>query len=252
MNYPWGIYDELINTIPDDLRVLDCMVGLHWTLVRCQQGLGTAMTMKGGPERNGFTEIIGWSLKSLAGWIKSWNMVEASIGQAALNAALNTPAGVEHLTGQPFDYEAHPELANGFDQFIPELQGKKVAVIGHFPNIDKLRPYCELSILERSPRDNDLPDPACEYILPAQDLVFITGTAFINKTMPRLIELSQGARLVVIGPSVPISQVLFDHGIDTISSTVLLDHQLVWNAVKQGGKMKVFRAGGQMVSITRK
>jgi len=251
MNQPWQIYDELIAAIPDELTVQSCLVGLHWTLVGCQQGLGAAMTLKGGPENGGFTDVIGLPLKAAAAWIKSWNMLEASIGQAALNAALNTPAAVEELTGQPFDYAAHQEQANGFDQFIPELQGKKVAVIGHFPNIDKLRAHCELSILERAPRDNDFPDPACEYILPEQDLVFITGTAFINKTMPRLLELSRSARTIVIGPSVPISPVLFAHGVDTISSTVLLDHELVRNAVKQGGKMKIFRSGGQMVSINR-
>lgn len=251
MSQPWKIYDDLIESIPLDLTVLDCMVGLHWTLVRCEQGLGAAMTLKGGPGGGAFTDVIGWPLKDLAARIKSWNMVEASIGQAALNSALNTPTQVERLTGQPFDYRANPEQANGFDRFIPQLQGKKVAVIGHFPNIDKLRAYCNLSILERTPRDDDLPDPAGEYVLPEQDIVFITGTALINKTMPRLFELSSGARIILIGPSVPISPLLFTYGADTLSSTVLLDEDLVWKAVKQGGKMHIFRSGGQMVSISR-
>lgn len=250
MSQPWKIYDDLIDSVPGELTVLDCLVGLHWTLVRSEHGLGCAMTLKGGPG-GGPADMTGRPLKDMAAGIKSWNMTVASIGQAALNSALNTPAQVERLTGQPFNYQAHPEQANGFDRFIPELQGKKVAVIGHFPNIDKLRTYCQLSILERTPQDDDLPDPACEYILPEQDLVFITGTALINKTMPRLFELSSGARIILIGPSVPVSPLLFAYGADTLSSTVLLDEEMVWKAVKQGGKMHIFRVGGQMVSITR-
>lgn len=247
----WKIYDDMIDTIPDDLTVLDCMVGLHWTLVRSQSGTGAAMTLKGGQEGNTYRDIIGLPLKTLAASIKSWNMMDASLGQAAINAALNTRNNIEVLTGQPLDPGADPEQADGFARFMPEIKGKKVAVIGHFPHIDSLKPICRLSILERMPQGDDYPDPTCEYILPAQEVVFITGTAFINKTMPRLIELSQTARIILIGPSVPISPVLFNYGVDTLAGTVLFDEELVWRAVKQGGKMKAFKSGGQMVCINR-
>ena len=247
----WAIYDELINSIPEELTVLDCMHGLHWTLVRSESGTGTAMTINGGQSSGEYKDLIGKPLKELAGAIKSWDMLEASLGQAAINSALNTPEQVCALTGQDFDKSAEPEAANGFARFIPEIKNKNVAVIGHFPHIESLKTVCRLSILERMPQEDDYPDPACEYILPAQDVVFITGTAFINKTMPRLLSLSKDARIILVGPSVPISPVLFDYGVDTIASTVLLDQELAWRVVKQGGKMKAFRSGGQMVCIQR-
>lgn len=247
----WDIYDELISTIPDDLTVIDCMVGIHWTLVRSEKGIGAAMTIKGGQEADTYTDIIGMPIKELAKGIKSWNMITASRGQAAINSVLNTPENVTAITGQEFDKSADPEAANGFTRFLPDIKGKKVAVIGHFPNIDSLKTVCELSILERMPRGDDYPDPACEYILPQQNVVFITGTAFINKTMPRLLSLSKDARIILVGPSVPISPVLFKYGVDAIGSTVLIDEDLVWKIVKQGGKMNIFKSGGQMVSIER-
>ncbi len=247
----WEIYDDLINSIPEDLTVLDCMVGLHWTLVRSEKGTGAAMTIKGGQAGDDYDDIVGMPLKELAGGIKSWNMIKASLGQAAMNSALNTPDTVEVLTGQAFDKSADPEAANGFARFLPDLKGKRVAVIGHFPHIDSLKTICSLSILERMPQENDYPDPACEYILPQQEVVFITGTAFINKTMPRLLSLSKKARIILVGPSVPISPLLFSYGVDAIGSTVLFDEELVWKVVKQGGKMNIFRSGGQMVSIQR-
>lgn len=245
----WDIYDELITSVPQSLTVRDCMVGLHWTLVRSEVGLGAAMTVKGGQGGKEFADLVGMPLQELAAWIKSWNMVEASMGQAAINAALNRVENIEKLTGSPFAKTNSPEQANGFAEFLPALHGKKVAVIGHFPKIEELGKICQLSILERNPQENDYPDPACEYILPQQDVVFITGTAFINKTMPRLLEVSRPARIVLIGPSVPISPVLFKYGVDTIASTVLLDEERCWRAVQQGGKMNLFRNGGQMVCI---
>ncbi|NLJ73094.1 MAG: hypothetical protein GX333_08800, partial [Syntrophomonadaceae bacterium] len=128
---------------------------------------------------------------------------------------------------------------------------KKVAVIGHFPNLEELIPYCQLSILERNPQGLDFPDPACEYILPRQEIVFITGTAFTNKTMPRLLTLAKDSQIILVGPTVPISGVLFNYNVDIISSTVVLDEELVWTAVKLGGKMKAFKSGGQMVNIKK-
>lgn len=248
----WSIYNDLIDSIPEDLTVLDCMLGLHWTLVKSESGTGTAMTVNGGQQNSGeYRELIGMSLKELAKDVKSWTMLEASMGLAAINSALNTPKQVSALTGQDFKVSANSEAANAFTQFLPDIKDKRVAVIGHFPNVDLLRKVCQLSVLERIPQDDDYPDPACEYILPEQDVVFITGTAFINKTMPRLLSLAKDSRIILVGPSVPISPVLFNYGVDTISSTVMLDEELVWRAAKQGGKIKAFKSGGQMVNIQR-
>ncbi len=247
----WNVYNDILDSIPDHLTVVDCMVGLHWTLVRSEQGTGAAMTLKGGREGSPYVDIVGMPLRQLAASIKSWNMVEASLGQAAVNSALNHPTNVSVLSGKPFERSADAEEANGFARFLPVMEGKNVAVIGHFPNINSLKDHCRLSILERTPQADDYPDPACEYILPQQDLVFITGTALINKTMPRLLALSEKAQVILVGPSVPITPVLFEYGVDTIASTVLLDEELVWKVAKQGGKKNIFRYGGQMVSISR-
>lgn len=245
----WKIYDDLINTIPEDVLVLDCIVGLHWTLVKTERGTGTAMTVKGGKTGREFTDVVGMTINKVAAYVKSWNMVEASIGQAAMNAVLNTPANVSAITGKKFTESTDPEEANGFARFMPEIEGKNVAVVGHFPHIESLKSICQLSILERNPLEGDFPDPACEDVLPKQDVVFITGTAFINKTMPRLLDLSRNSRVILVGPSVPISPILFDYRVDTIASTVILDENRTWKTVKQGGRMNIFRNGGQMVCI---
>lgn len=247
----WEIYDDLIDAIPEDLTVLECMLGVSWTLVRSERGLGIAKTLKGGKKGAALTNVTGRPLKKLAHYAKSWNMLEASMGQAAINAAFNTPSEVMAITGQPMTNSDDPQKLNIFKQLTPEITGKKVAVIGHFPNVEQMQNICDLSVLEREPQAGDYPDSACEYLLPEQDFVFITGTAFTNKTMPRLIELSKSANIILVGPSVPISRVLFNYGVNWIASFVVFEPQLIWQAVQEGEKMNIFKRGGKMVCIHR-
>jgi len=89
------------------------------------------------------------------------------------------------------------------------------------------------------------------YDLNEQDLIFITGTAFINKSMPRLLQLSEKAKLILMGPSVPISQVLFQYGVDSIAGMVVADEKAIWKAALEGGNRSIYQNGGQSVCITR-
>lgn len=246
----WSIYDELIESIPEELTVLDCIIGVSWTLVKSEIGIGTAMTMR---EDGwiGLKNIRGMKLRKLAAYVKSWNMTQASLGQAALNAALNTRSNYKSIAGNYIDDSIDPKESNAFSKFLPEIKGKNVAVIGHFPNVDELYRICNLSVLERVPRDGDYPDTACEYLLPSQDYVFITGTAFINKTMPRLLQLSKNAKTILVGPTVPMSRIIFKYGVDYIAGMVVTDEKMFWQGVQEGARLNIFKQGGHMVCIDK-
>ena len=102
--------------------------------------------------------------------------------------------------------------------------GKKIALIGHLKlHPDALMGAKEVYIMDREPHEGDYPDSACEYILPGCDMVIITGSAAVNKTMPRLLELSRNAKTVVIGPTVPMCPELKSLGIDRLSGMVVTD-----------------------------
>lgn len=58
-----------------------------------------------------------------------------------------------------------------------------------------------LYIMDREEKTGAMPDSACEHYLPLCDLVIITGSAAINKTMPRLLELSRNAEVILTGTS---------------------------------------------------
>ena len=50
------------------------------------------------------------------------------------------------------------------------------------------------------------------------DYVFISGSAFVNKTMPRLLALASEAHTVVLGPSAPASPAILQAGATTVMS----------------------------------
>ena len=253
----WEIYDELIAAVPPDLQVSECLIGLHWTLIR-SQGTGMALTPfersrsfgpKGASVVAGIGErIAGMPVCKLAEYVKSWNPFEATLGLAAINSAFNSAEQVERLSGHPLSSQSQ---VSAFVYYADMVRAKRVAVIGHFPDLNVLSGICELTILERNPGEGDLPDPACEYVLPAQDYVFITATALINKTLPRLLELSRSATVFLVGPSTPFAPLLFDHGIDTLAGTVAIEPKSVWRAAQEGAARNIFDSGARMVKVSR-
>jgi uncharacterized protein (DUF4213/DUF364 family) len=243
----WDIYDELIAAVPAELVVNECMIGLYWTLVR-SSGIGVSLTMRKEPGRLNLGRIVGMPLRELASNIKSWNNLKAMVGLAAINSVFNTPEHLSGLLGHPLSLQKE---ANAFSYYMERVRGKKVAVVGHFPVLEELSRVSQLSILERSPNDGDFPDPACEYILAEQDFVFITATALINKTLPRLLELSRNAVTVLVGPSTPLSPVFFKYGVETLAGLVVVEPDGFWQTVQEGGRMDIFEHGGQMVLINK-
>ncbi|HXX18325.1 MAG TPA: DUF364 domain-containing protein [Candidatus Acidoferrum sp.] len=244
----WTIYDELIASVPPDSVVSGYLAGLSWFLVR-STGVGAAMRPREDwgtlPESSRTTGI---KTRDLACWIKSWDWYEAALGLAAVNSHLNAPTTLQRAWGSLSDPNASEDV---FTRVLDDLRGKKVAVVGHFFNLQRIAAVCELSIFERRPGPGDLPDPACEYILGEQDVVIITGSALINKTLPRLLELSRQARVIVAGPSTPLTPILMEHGVELLGGLVVHDEDLVWRMVGQGGRHELFDHGSRMVTFSR-
>ncbi|MEG1584427.1 MAG: DUF364 domain-containing protein [Anaerovorax sp.] len=243
----WELYDGLIKEIPEDLTVVDYTAGPIWSAASTGESMGAAMPLgeiSRAPAHP--ASFIGEPLKTMAECVKSWNFVEASLGMAAINAWYNSVANAKALD------VIRGETSMERDAFLiyrQQVEGKKVAVVGHFPELEnRFAPVCRLSILERLPKDGDYPDPACEYILPEQDYVFITGATLVNKTLPRLLTLSKNAKVVLVGPSVPLAPMLLDLGVYALETFVVEDVKPCMEAVRQttGGSLFAY---GKMVSL---
>ena len=242
----WEIYDMLISGIPEDIKVVDVIVGLRWTMARTDTNAGLAMTVNETTAPTNFKHVIvDAPLKEAAALVKSWNFVEAGIGLAAINAYYNSKeAIIKNASGLSVQTEWDASDENCFESYKGIIKCKKVAVIGHFKNIETYLSSCnEVCILERKPGPGDYPDTACEYLLPGRDYVFITGSAFINKTMPRLLEISKGSKIILAGPSVPLAPLLFQYGACDLSGFVVVNQTYCRRAICEGNIMPLFESG---------
>lgn len=252
----WEIYDALISGIPDDLTADTIICGNGNTIVVNKYGAGISSLLQYEtrlPISSG--NLIGTSLRQVAGLIKSWNLPEASIGHAALNSYYNSPI-IARMNGIEFsDFQYKEDRLN--DPFITsqnEVKGKKVAVIGHFPYLETFfEPICDLSIIDSEPEEpGDYPFPSCEYILPLCDFVFITCRTLVDKTFPRLLELSKSAaRAVLVGPSTTMAPHLLTFGISDLSGFIIKDTEKALRLVSGAENGKI-ASSGQKVSLKRK
>ena len=240
---PSEVYDLLRDHAGgSDETARELVLGLTWTLCRGEGGMGLAMSpaVETGIE----TRRLSWSgtlagrpLAELAGWIESWQPFEAAVGMAALNAALN-PASKLAQAAVPL---AAGNLAV-FDHFLPHLAGRKVAVVGRYPGMERYGEELELTVIERRPGGGDLPDPAAEYLLPDMDWVFLTASSLTNKTFPRLAELARGANLVLMGPTTPWLAELAQFGVDFLAGVAVEDAAAARATVAEGGGTRLFAA----------
>lgn len=161
-----------------------------------------------------------------------------ALGLAAALALLPVPA------------DARP--AKGQELLLALGRGRRVAVVGHFPFVERLGgAFAALSVLELRPRPGDLPAARAADVLPAADVVAITGTALHNGTLGGLLALRRpGARVVLLGPSVPLVPALLDLGIDALAGAVIHDAAAALDGAARGLPFR--RLGGvESVVLTR-
>lgn len=216
------LIEDLIASLNVDAPIKDLHVGYTWIGV-LSRNCGVAKNYGTSHDQNirGLGELTKKTALELAEYAKSWNMIEAGLGLAAINSLIE-PTG---------------EKLNVFDFLIENAKEKKIAMIGHFPKADefKIKKRAEkLWIIEKEPKKGDLPDTAAEYFLPEADIVLITSSAIINKSIERLLELSEGFTILA-GPSTPMSPILFEYGVDMLAGIKVLDNKRMMRKITEGG-----------------
>ncbi len=249
----WELYDRMIEGIPHDWKAEEIFRGTSFACVLSNNGLGIAEPRPYDLRKPLQTKNLeGASLREVAACIKSWNFFEAATGLAAINAYYNN-IDVARGFGVTISESLHIE-DRIFDPFIMSqntIRGKKVTVVGHFPHITQLMaPVCDLSIIAvHDPQQDDYPLSAAEFLLPESDFVYISSSTLIDKTMPRLLELSRNAQTTtIVGPSTPLAPVLFAFGAHDLSGFVVKDRSKAKNIIRGAENNKIF-ATGQKVAF---
>jgi len=228
------ILEAIVSDLGDDAPVTDVGVYLHATAVTSRR-MGLAYTfpkrsIDGARHRHeivaGSGRLTDFSAIDLARYALSCHPIEASIGVAAINSVISLPerALIER---------------NGVEIVMEYAAGRRLAVIGHFPFVERARPAVRaLWVLELDPSEGDLPAEEAPNIVPMADVVAITGTAFINHTIDGLLELARGKRIIILGPSTILSARLFDLGVSALCGVFVEDPEAVTRHLKEGGSFR--------------
>ncbi|HAF71298.1 MAG: Uncharacterized protein XD60_1805 [Acetothermia bacterium 64_32] len=226
------------------LEVERVVIGLAYTGVVLSDGrCGLAATPHEGrgcaayPRAGRLKGMPAWEL---AQGLVSSDPMAASLGLATVNAALGGDAGPS-----PDPLEAlgvSEDDVVGMVGYIGPLAG---------PLEGKAR---KLLIFERDlfRAPGLLPDWAAELELPRCDVVFLSGTTFINKTVDRLLSLCRG-RVGIIGPSTPMWPGLFEWGVDWLFGAKAPDPGRVLRVIAEGGGTRaLYRNGLVKVALGRR
>jgi len=238
-----SIIDDLMSSLPDDVAVKSVQVGAHWTAVSSRH-CGLASTLVGNqPHGHAKVRDVGRlhfkSAHELGEYARSDNLLEASIGVATINSLLDVN-------------ESQVVEVNAGEVLLQRGHGQQVALVGHFPFIPQLRASArELWVIEQQPTADEYPSEAATDLIPRAAVVAITGTALINHTLDGLLALCDPQALVMIlGPSTPLSPVLFDHGVSLLSGAQVVDEAAALGTLCQGATFQQM-AGVRLVTLAR-
>jgi len=228
---------DLLYQIPEEIVAKRVSVGTFWTAVEGLR-IGLASTMAEGhphvdsPVREA-GKLEGKPLRELAQLLFEGSLLEASIGLAALNASL------------PLDERKLIE-GNAFDILLAKAEGKRIAIVGHFPFVEELKKTAkELWVLELKPREGDVDAKYVSQILPQAEVIGITSTTLINRTFEEILRFCPPKSFkMLIGPSTPLDPFLFELGVDALSGAVVIDKEKVYKYILQGATFKQIHKSG--------
>lgn len=240
------IISDLLTVLDYQATVKDIRLGPFWTAV-LTRNCGLASTPNG-PDHHSTDlpalvkdagHLMEKSALGLARMARSESELEAAIGIATINSL------IEIEESQCIDL-------NAADLIQEKGRDKRVAIVGHFPFVNRLRETTkELWVIEKHPRESDLAESEAQNILPKADVVAITGSAFVNHTIEDLLKLCGPKALVIaLGPSTPLSPILFEYQIDVISGTKVIDPETVLRYVSQGSTFRQMK-GIRLLTMKR-
>jgi uncharacterized protein len=191
-------------------------------------------------------EIIGKDCDKLLDWAMDINLIRAAIGIAVLNAICykNTEFRNFKKGDAMEEIKLHPDDTLG--------------VVGYYKPVLKNRKdlTSRIYVFERNINNDSIlyPDWAEDIYLPKCDVVIITGTTLINKTVDHVLSLCKKAReILLMGPTVPLCpEVFINSGITLLAGSAVVDTQKVLKVVSQAGGTLKLKVGIEQLFIRLK
>lgn len=245
----WTLYDRLISSVNESSRtVKDFVVGAGWCIVLTDDdhaGLAPVRTEKW--QRFSFGTDIrpGMPLSEAAAALKSWNMHEAALGLAAVNAFFNRSS---YVTPEAVVYPGGRRSRGVFMQFC-ELHTKGRRTLMAEPHYDRDELSQAPGLIDIIRLDTGYRDyrfNAWEDLMPAADGLLVSGEAVVDKLAGIVVNaaLAQQKDVFFWGPDVPLAPVLGDMGIAETTGFIVDDpEKCMWTVKRAGTRDEILRLG---------
>jgi len=237
------ILDDLMSILSFDALVKDIRQGVFHTGVLTRNcGLAATLPRDALRQEPPMVKEPGFLLDKrpleLAQLAYSQSILEAAIGMATINSLIEIDGG------------SCIEL-NAAELIVEKGKGKRIAIVGHFPFIPKVRETAkQLWVIEKNPREGDFIEADAQNRIPQADIVAITGTAFTNHTIDQLLELcNPKAYVIILGDTTPLSPILFDYAVDAISGTKVINTGLALRCVSEGANFRQIKGTRRLTMI---
>jgi uncharacterized protein (DUF4213/DUF364 family) len=222
-------------------RVAEVRIGLGYTAVRLDNdrcGLAFTFRQESGGGCCAMKEagtLAGRRASELVVQAKSLDVIAAAVGLATMNALIEPPASTG---GDVLD-------------LVAEEKTDTVGMVGYFgPLVEPLRKRAKaLHIIERrSLQGGVLPEQTAGDILPQCQIVILTATSLLNRTLDGLLGQCCGAReIVLLGPSTPLlPEVFATRGVTLLLGIEVIDPVQAMQVISEGGGTR------QLLHATRK
>ncbi len=229
------ILDAIFKSLPNEgWRVRQLYIGLNWTISVVQnqageQRAGLAATPAAGQFAlqsrfcygpNPLDELDGLALAKLA---PSSEAVEVAVGLATINALLRPdPALLLEI--------------DAADWLVENGRDRRIALVGRFPFREELKPVAaQLWVLELEPEADEYGTADAPQLIPQAEIVAITGSTLVNHTLEGILALVRpGTKVMLLGPTTPLTPILFDFGLDLLSGVQVIDIEVALASIVQG------------------
>jgi hypothetical protein len=240
------IIKEILKSAEEPLKgrtVEEIRIGLGYTAVKLDDGsAGLAATLH--QEITGCCSLIeragdlsGCPAHPMSELALSTDVLESAVGLATINASINKD--IKSNTSAPIEA-------------LEISEDNIVGMVGYFePLIEPIQQRCrQLYVFERKPPEREFvrPDWAVNVLLSECDIVIISGTTLLNKTIDHLLELCRGT-IAILGPSTPLSPIFKNYGVSFLFGTVVRDTNKLLKIVSEGGGTRLFRETVEKINL---
>lgn len=226
------ILTEIIDKLPES-AVKDVFVGVFDIAVESRKlGIATTVTEEFLPHHGiqNWLPLTELNVQDLAKYAFSKNWLEASLGLAAINSTLPT-------------YEHQARHINAKKLIEKYGTGQKVGIIGHFPFVDNSQnKFKELLVFEKEPQAGDLSEKMIPQRLPEADVVAITSTSLTNHSLELILKnVVPSAYVILLGPTTPLTPILFNYQIDALCGVYFNDPALIKRQIREATPYRKMR-----------